>query len=76
MVPEHGHTGEEWTLVLNGSYHTDSQFVAGDIEMADDDIDHQPMIDPDEECICLVFTSGPLRFKSLAAKVAQPFIGL
>lgn len=76
VVPEHGHTGEEWTLVLNGSYHTDSQFVAGDIEMADDDIDHQPMIDADEECICLVFTSGPLRFKSLAAKVAQPFIGL
>lgn len=75
-VPEHGHTGDEWTLVLNGSYHTDSRFMPGDIEVAGDDIDHQPVIDPDEECICLVFTSGPLKFKSVAAKLAQPFIGL
>ena len=75
-VPEHGHTGDEWTLVLNSSYHTDSRFVAGDIEVADDDIEHQPLIDAEEECICLVFTAGPLKFKSVAAKVAQPFIGL
>jgi putative transcriptional regulator len=77
VVPEHGHTGEEWTLVLNGSYHTENgQYVPGDIEMAGNDVEHQPQIDPDEECICLVFTAGPLKFKSMLARAAQPFIGL
>ena len=77
MVPEHGHSGEEWTLVLNGSYvASQNQFARGDIELADDDVEHQPIIDQGEECICLVFTSGALQFKSLAARAAQPFIGL
>ena len=76
-VPEHGHTGDEWTLVLTGAYPTlQGHYPPGDIEVADDDIEHQPMIDSDEECICLVFTSGPLKFKSLSAQIAQPFIGL
>jgi putative transcriptional regulator len=76
-VPEHGHTGDEWTLVLNGAYSTtEGHFVPGDIETADGEIEHQPLIDADEECICLVFTAGPLQFKSLAARAAQPFIGL
>ena len=77
IVPEHGHTGDEWTLVLNGSYQTSQgHYLAGDIEVADDDIQHQPRIDPDEECLCLVFTAGPFQFKSMLARAAQPFIGL
>ena len=76
-IPEHGHSGDEWTLVLNGSYQTKlGQFHRGDIEVADDQLDHQPMIDPGEECVCLVYTQGPLQFKSLASRLAQPFIGL
>jgi putative transcriptional regulator len=76
-IPEHGHSGDEWTLVLNGSYQTElGQYGRGDIEVADDQIDHQPMIDPGEECVCLVYTQGPLQFKSLASRLAQPFIGL
>lgn len=76
-IPEHGHSGDEWTLVLNGSYQTKlGQFHRGDIEVADDQLDHQPMIDPGEECVCLVYTQAPLKFKSLASRLAQPFIGL
>ena len=76
-IPEHGHTGDEWTLVLNGSYQTElGQYGRGDIEVADGQTDHQPMIDAGEECVCLVYTQGPLQFKSLASRLAQPFIGL
>jgi putative transcriptional regulator len=76
-IPEHGHTSDEWTLVLNGSYQTElGQYHRGDIEVADDQIDHQPMIDAGEECVCLVYTQGPLQFKSLISRLAQPFIGL
>jgi putative transcriptional regulator len=77
VVPEHGHNGEEWTLVLKGSFRTElGQFGVGDIDVADEEIEHQPLIDADEECICLVMTEGPIRMKSLIGRMAQPFIGL
>jgi len=77
QVPEHGHRGEEWTLVLKGAFQTAAgRYRIGDMDVADETIEHQPIIEPDEECICLALTHGPIRFKSLAARFAQPFIGL
>jgi len=77
VEPEHGHNGEEWTLVLKGSFHTElGQFGVGEIDVANEEITHQPIIDPDEECICLVMTEGPIRMQSLVGKLVQPFIGL
>ncbi|MCP4002204.1 MAG: transcriptional regulator [Gammaproteobacteria bacterium] len=76
-VPEHGHNGEEWTLVIKGGYcHEVGQFGVGEIDLADEKIEHKPLIDHDEECICLVMTEGPIRIKSLVGRIAQPFIGL
>jgi putative transcriptional regulator len=76
-VPEHGHNGDEWTLVLQGAYTAvDKKFVVGDIETADDEVIHQPLIADGQECICLVLTHGPIRFKSPVAKMLQPLIGL
>lgn len=76
-VPEHGHNGEEWTLVLKGAFDTATgHFGVGDMDVADASVEHQPIIASDEECICLALTHGPIRFKSLAARIAQPFIGL
>jgi putative transcriptional regulator len=77
MVPEHGHSGEEWTLILKGSYHTSAgHFGVGDIDVAGEETVHQPIIDADEECICLVMTEGPIRLKSIIARMVQPIIGL
>ena len=76
-VPDHGHSGDEWTLVLKGSYRTElGHFRVGDIDAAGEETEHQPVIDDGEECICLVMTKGPLRMKGLFARMAQPFIGL
>jgi len=77
VVPAHGHNGDEWTLVLKGAYTAaETHFAAGDIETADQDIVHQPEMDEDEECICLVLTTGLIRFKSPIARMLQPLIGL
>jgi putative transcriptional regulator len=46
------------------------------IHTVDDTIEQQPLIEQGEECICLVLTEGPLRFKSLASRMVQPLIGL
>lgn len=76
-VPEHGHNGDEWTLVLKGAYTAAEQhFSVGDLESADEEVIHQPAIDEDEECICLVMTTGLIRFKSPFARMVQPLIGL
>ncbi len=76
-VPAHGHRGEELTLVLTGSFTThQGEFLRGDVEAADDEIEHMPVAGPGEDCICLAITDAPLKFKSLAARIAQPFIGI
>lgn len=76
-VPLHGHTGEEMTLVLVGSFQTyQGNFQRGDIETADANVEHMPVAAPGEDCICLAVTDSPLRFRSLAARIVQPFIGI
>lgn len=77
-VPSHDHNGTEMTLVLTGSYHVnETQFLPGDLELADDKTtNHQPMIDPREDCICLVVTEAPIKIHSFIGRLVQPFIGL
>lgn len=76
-VPMHGHNGDELTLVLTGSFEThQGEFLRGDIETADDGVEHMPVAGSSEDCICLAVTDAPLRFRSLGAKLVQPFIGI
>lgn len=75
-LPDHGHGGTEITLVLSGSYHdATGTYCRGDVQDIDEEIDHQPVVD-DVECICLIASDHPARFKSWLARLAQPFIGM
>lgn len=78
VIPEHDHRDTEMTLVLRGSYHVGADhYTPGLIEMADADLmNHQPMIDEGEDCICLVVTEAPIKLKSFIGRMVQPFIGL
>ncbi|MGR8920403.1 MAG: ChrR family anti-sigma-E factor [Gammaproteobacteria bacterium] len=77
VLPEHTHAGSELTLVLKGAYFCGSDiYRAGDIEDADETVDHQPVITRDGECICLAVTEGNLRFHGWLPRLAQPFIGI
>ena len=74
-VPDHGHKGLELTLVLQGAFEDeDGRFGVGDIEVADDAVEHTPVADISEDCICLAVTDAPLRFKGLLPRLAQPFV--
>lgn len=76
-VPEHGHRGLELTVVLRGTLvDDDERFSVGDIEEANDAVQHQPRAGDDGECICLAVTDAPLRFKNLLVRIAQPFLGI
>lgn len=73
-VPDHSHHGLELTLVLQGSFHDETgRFGVGDLEIADDTLEHTPIADEGEPCICLAATDAPLRFRALVPRLLQPF---
>ena len=73
-VPDHSHHGLELTLVLQGSFHDETgEFGVGDVEVADDDLDHTPIAGMGEACICLAATDAPLKFSGLLPRLLQPF---
>lgn len=75
-VPEHGHHGQELTLVLKGAFRDETDhFGPGDVEIADEHLEHTPIADDHADCICLAVTDASLRFKSLLPRLVQPFIG-
>lgn len=74
-LPHHGHGGAELTLVLAGSYADETgRFGPGDVAELDEETDHQPLADADVECLCLIATEAPLRFKGLLPRLLQPFL--
>lgn len=74
-LPNHTHTGTELTLILQGAYaHEGGRFGAGDFEEADGTVDHQPVVEPGEECICLVAMEGQLRLLGPLGRIMQPFV--
>jgi putative transcriptional regulator len=76
-VPEHGHGGEEVTLILSGAYRDHmGRFGRGDVADLDEDIEHKPMAEAGGDCICLVAIERPTRFKSFAARLMQPLVGI
>ncbi len=73
-VPDHGHRGLELTLVLQGSFADEvDHFGRGDLEIANEELDHQPVAGMEADCICLAATDAPLRFNGLIPRILQPF---
>ena len=63
-LPEHGHSGSELTLVLRGAFRdARAHYATGDVADVDEDIEHGPIADAEQGCICLVATDGKLRFQ-------------
>jgi len=76
-VPEHSHGGQELTLLLQGAYRDRfGRFAAGDIADHDEEVEHQPIAEPGEDCICLVAVDAKLSFRSRLIRLLQPLFGL
>ena len=73
-MPDHGHGGMELTLVLQGAFvDGNNRYGRGDLEVADQDMDHTPVAAAGEDCICLAATDAPLRFRGWLPRLVQPF---
>lgn len=72
-VPDHGHRGTELTLVLQGAFRDATErFGPGDVEIAGEELEHTPVAEAGEACICLAATDAPLRFLGLIPRLLQP----
>lgn len=74
-VPDHGHNGTELTLVLQGAFRDETgRFGVGDLEVADDTVEHTPIAEEGAPCICLAATDAPLKFNSFLPRLLQPLL--
>jgi putative transcriptional regulator len=72
----HRHAGLEYTLVLKGGFHDETgRYAPGDLQVMEGDMRHNPVADPDQDCINLAVTTGPLKFESLLQKIVAPIFG-
>jgi putative transcriptional regulator len=74
-VPRHTHRGSEFTLVLAGGF-TDvsGHYLPGDMAVADEDVDHKPVADPGEDCICFIVVDGSIRLTGPIGRLLNPFL--
>ena len=76
-VPRHTHRSSELTLVLQGAFCDASEcFARGDIQVADETLNHQPIARPGEDCICLVALEAPISLTGILGRMLNPFVRL
>ena len=76
-MPLHSHQANELTVVLKGAYRDSlGRFGPGDAADLDSEVEHQPVTEPGEACICLAALDAPLRFPGRVARMLQPLFGL
>jgi len=74
-LPIHRHAGGEYTLVLAGGFADGRErFDRGDICVADPSVEHKPVADPDQACICLVITEAPVVLTGIFGRLLNPFL--
>ena len=76
-LPQHSHEGTEFTSILTGSYHHEGgDFLAGDFEEADDNVEHRPIVGKHTACLCLVALEGQLKLSGFVGALLNPFVRL
>jgi putative transcriptional regulator len=75
-TPAHGHHGLEVTLVLKGGFSDGyGQYRRGDVCVADETIEHQPIADPDDDCVVYVVHAAPMKIVGTVDRMIQLFLG-
>jgi putative transcriptional regulator len=76
-LPRHSHGGEEYALVLQGSYVDESgHYAVGDFSEVEAAFSHEPVVDSEIPCIALIATTGQLRFEHPMYRAASRLFGV
>lgn len=74
-MPQHTHEGSEVTLVIRGGFSDESgHFVRGDVAVTDEHVDHVPVADAGEECVCFAVMDAPLRLTGPIGRMFNRFL--
>ncbi len=73
-APNHGHSGEEYTLVLTGAFGDGRRvYEPGDLCVAGPDVVHRPVAEPGRTCIALAVTDAPLAYRGALGLMQRVF---
>ena len=71
----HTHLGDEYTVILEGSFSDESgRYGEGDFLLRDQNDRHTPVATQDRECICLAVTEGPIQFTGFFGRLLNPLM--
>ena len=74
-LPQHTHRGNEFTLVLSGSFSDLSgDYHPGDFVLANSSTHHQPKAHDKEDCICFAVMDAPLKMTGFFGRLLNPFL--
>jgi len=76
-VVQHGHEGNEITVVLRGSFSDqDGVYGPGDFLLKGPQDVHRPVAAQDGDCLCLSVLDAPIRLEGFFGAIAKPFLRL
>jgi putative transcriptional regulator len=71
----HSHMGDEYTVILEGSFSDESGlYHQGDFLVRDSRHQHTPVATIDKECICLAVTEAPIQLTGFFGRLLNPLI--
>ncbi|MFT5225940.1 MAG: putative transcriptional regulator [Polaribacter sp.] len=71
----HTHMGDEYTVILEGSFSDESGlYRQGDFLVRDSRHQHTPVATNDRECICLAVTEAPIQLTGFFGRLLNPLI--
>ena len=71
----HTHLGDEYTVILEGSFSDESGvYGRGDFVVKDSSDRHTPVATQDQECICLAVTEGPIQLTGFFGRLLNPLL--
>lgn len=72
-IPQHTHKGNEFTVILSGSYRDEiGEFGAGDFIHLGQNDHHRPIAGK-EGCVCIAVTDAPMHFTGMLGPVLNLF---
>jgi putative transcriptional regulator len=75
-TPSHGHLGFEATLVLKGGFSDETgEYRRGDVAVADEMVEHKPIVLPGEDCVVFVVREAPVKALGTMNRFVQMLMG-
>jgi putative transcriptional regulator len=75
-LPHHGHHGPEFTAVLQGAFVDEGGIYGpGDFAESGEELEHHPVVQGDQACICLISGHGGLKATGIL-RFIQPLLGV